>query len=58
MSKLNDQNLERWEAKRDLNAELEASIIDIQKGRITTYTVYQAPPTDPLSSSDQDDLCE
>jgi putative transcriptional regulator len=39
MPKLTGKAIKAWEAGRDLNAELEASIADIQQGNVTTYTV-------------------
>jgi putative transcriptional regulator len=44
MPKLRGTALREWEQSRDLNAELEQSIADIENGRLRRYTVESPTP--------------
>jgi putative transcriptional regulator len=44
MPRLTGSALKAWETGRDLNAELEASIADVQAGHVTSYTVENLLP--------------
>jgi hypothetical protein len=41
MMKPEEEAIAQWESQRDLNAELEASIDDVQAGRVVAYVVYK-----------------
>jgi len=50
MPRLTGKAIKAWEAGRDLNAELEASIADVQVGKVTSYVAANLPARPKRSS--------